>query len=86
MTRFVLFISCFFLIGMVVECKEGYLLGSDGCKMNCLTRPGDYCELECSLVGGENGYCASWLTCYCYNVPDSVTLWESDTNECGKRK
>nr|WDU65891.1 putative NaTx Tcis46 [Tityus cisandinus] len=83
MTRFVLFISCFFLIDMIAECKkEGYLVGNDGCKYGCITRPHQYCVHECELKKGTDGYCAYWLACYCYNMPDWVPTWSSATNKC----
>nr|P60212.3 RecName: Full=Alpha-toxin To2; AltName: Full=Alpha-toxin Tc48a; AltName: Full=Alpha-toxin To48a; AltName: Full=PT-alpha' NaTx11.1; Flags: Precursor [Tityus obscurus]WDU65889.1 putative NaTx Tcis44 [Tityus cisandinus]CCD31419.1 scorpion toxin Tc48a precursor [Tityus obscurus] len=87
MIRFVLFISCFFLIGTVVECnKDGYLMEGDGCKMGCLTRKASYCVDQCKEVGGKDGYCYAWLSCYCYNMPDSVEIWDSKNNKCGKGK
>nr|Q1I179.2 RecName: Full=Toxin Td2; AltName: Full=P*T-beta* NaTx13.2; Flags: Precursor [Tityus discrepans]CAY61918.1 putative beta-neurotoxin Td2 precursor [Tityus discrepans] len=86
MTRFVLFLNCFFLICMVVECKEGYLMGADGCKRSCLTRPGHYCANECSRVKGTDGYCYAWLACYCYNMPNWVKTWDRATNTCGRGK
>nr|C0HLL9.1 RecName: Full=Beta-mammal toxin Tma1 [Tityus macrochirus] len=64
--------------------KEGYLVGNDGCKYGCFTRPAQYCESECSLRKGTGGYCYAWLACYCYNMPDWVPTWNSAKNRCGK--
>nr|Q1I180.2 RecName: Full=Toxin Td1; AltName: Full=PT-beta* NaTx13.1; Flags: Precursor [Tityus discrepans]CAY61920.1 putative beta-neurotoxin Td1 precursor [Tityus discrepans] len=86
MIRFILFISCFFLIGMVIECKDGYLMEPNGCKRGCLTRPARYCPNECSRLKGKDGYCYLWLACYCYNMPESAPVWERATNRCGKGK
>nr|P60215.2 RecName: Full=Beta-toxin To4; AltName: Full=PT-beta* NaTx13.9; AltName: Full=Toxin Tc54; Flags: Precursor [Tityus obscurus]WDU65886.1 putative NaTx Tcis41 [Tityus cisandinus]CCD31421.1 scorpion toxin To4 precursor [Tityus obscurus] len=86
MTRFVLFISCFFLIGMIVECKDGYLMEYGGCKMSCLMKKGTFCAEECTRMKGKDGYCYAWLACYCYNMPDWVKIWNRATNKCGKRK
>nr|O77463.1 RecName: Full=Toxin Ts4; AltName: Full=Non-toxic protein TsNTxP; Short=NTxP; AltName: Full=P-Allerg-alpha* NaTx4.1; AltName: Full=PT-Immun-alpha* NaTx4.2; AltName: Full=Tityustoxin VI; Short=Ts VI; Short=TsTX-VI; Short=TsTXVI; Short=TsVI; AltName: Full=Tityustoxin-6; Short=Ts-6; Flags: Precursor [Tityus serrulatus]AAC25688.1 immunogenic venom protein TsnTxp [Tityus serrulatus]AAC25689.1 immunogenic protein NTxp [Tityus serrulatus]QPD99044.1 sodium channel toxin Ts4 [Tityus serrulatus] len=84
MKRMILFISCLLLIDIVVGGREGYPADSKGCKITCFLTAAGYCNTECTLKKGSSGYCA-WPACYCYGLPDSVKIWTSETNKCGKK-
>nr|E7CLP6.1 RecName: Full=Putative beta-neurotoxin RjAa2f; Flags: Precursor [Rhopalurus junceus]ADV16833.1 venom toxin [Rhopalurus junceus]ADV16834.1 venom toxin [Rhopalurus junceus] len=82
-------IASFMLIG--VECKEGYPMGSDGCKISCVVN-NEYCKGQCSYIStqedkkwkGSDGYCYFWgLACYCTGLPENAKVWDSKTNKCG---
>nr|ACD11837.1 hypothetical protein [Isometrus maculatus] len=76
----VLIVLSALLIG--VQSKDGYLVGSDGCKISCLIND-NYCSTECLALGADKGYCKSLsLACKCEGLPDEVEVWSYDTNTC----
>uniref|UniRef100_A0A2I9LPA6 NaTx n=1 Tax=Centruroides hentzi TaxID=88313 RepID=A0A2I9LPA6_9SCOR len=77
----ILIIASLLLIG--VECKSGYPMTRDGCKISCVIN-NTYCDNECKQKKASSGYCYFLgLACYCDGLPEDAEVWESSTNKCG---
>nr|Q9Y1U3.2 RecName: Full=Toxin BmKITc; Short=BmK ITc; Flags: Precursor [Mesobuthus martensii]AAD41648.2 depressant insect neurotoxin precursor [Mesobuthus martensii] len=64
---------------------DGYIRGSDGCKVSCLWG-NDFCDKVCKKSGGSYGYCWTWgLACWCEGLPDNEK-WKYESNTCGSKK
>nr|ACD11773.1 hypothetical protein [Isometrus maculatus] len=76
----------FSMILLGVDCKEGYGVGKDGCKISCVIG-NEFCNKECKYSQkGTGGYCWTWgLACWCEGLPEDAKVWESSTNTCGRK-
>nr|C0HLZ2.1 RecName: Full=Toxin Tce3 [Tityus cerroazul] len=64
--------------------KDGYIIEHRGCKYSCFFGSSSWCNKECTLKKGSSGYCA-WPACWCYGLPDSVKIFDSNNNKCSKK-
>uniref|UniRef100_A0A2I9LP95 NaTx n=1 Tax=Centruroides hentzi TaxID=88313 RepID=A0A2I9LP95_9SCOR len=81
MKTFILFISCLMVIDEVVESKDGFLVGSDGCFVKCYAS--DVCENATKSFNANECYCnAIYLACYCYGLPSDVKVSGDDYIPC----
>nr|AMX81460.1 sodium channel toxin meuNa11 [Mesobuthus eupeus] len=86
-----LFLLLVISASMLIEVysDDGYIRGSDGCKLYCnVLWPGvnEWCRKECLSRGASYGYCWGWgIACWCQNLPDKH-IWKSETNTCGGKK